>query len=61
MDKIARAIQKTQAKMDLWKAQRIARTEVVTASNVGVKVGADELPGNKVKVWISTFDQTEQT
>ena len=57
MDKIARSIQKTQAEMDLWKALRIARTEVVTASNVGVKVGADELPGNKVKVWISTFDQ----
>ena len=57
MDKIARAIQKTQAEMDLWKALRIARTEVVTASNIGVKVGADELPGNKVKVWISTFDQ----
>ena len=57
MDKIARGIQKTQSEMDLWKALRIARTEVVTASNVGVKVGADELPGNKVKVWISTFDQ----
>ena len=57
MDKIARGIQKTQSEMDLWKALRIARTEVVTASNIGVKVGADELPGNKVKVWISTFDQ----
>ena len=57
MDKIARGIQKTQSEMDLWKALRIARTEVVTASNVGVKVGADELPGNKEKVWISTFDQ----
>ena len=57
MDKIARTIQKTQAEMDFWKAQRIARTEVVTASNEGVKVGASELPGNKVKVWISTFDQ----
>ena len=57
MDKIARGIQKTQSEIALWKALRIARTEVVTASNVGVKVGADELPGNKVKVWISTFDQ----
>ena len=57
MDKIARTIQKTQSDMDFWKAQRIARTEVVTASNIGVKVGAEELPGNEVKVWISTFDQ----
>ena len=56
MDKIARAIQKDQGVMDFWKAQRIARTEVVTASNVGVKVGYEQLPGNKEKVWISTFD-----
>jgi len=56
MDKIARSIQKTQGKIDLWKALRIARTEVVAASNEGVKVGASELAGNKEKVWISTFD-----
>lgn len=57
MDKIARAIQKSQGEIDLWKALRIARTEVVAASNEGVKVGADELPGNKEKVWISTIDE----
>ena len=56
MDKIARAIQKSTGEIDLWKALRIARTEVVAASNEGVKVGAEELPGNKEKVWISTFD-----
>jgi uncharacterized protein with gpF-like domain len=57
MDKIARAIQKAEGEMDFWKAQRIARTEVVAASNEGVKVGAEDLPGNKEKVWISTFDE----
>lgn len=57
MDKIARQIVKGQGTIDTWKALRIARTEVVAASNEGVKVGAEELPGNKEKVWISTFDE----
>lgn len=56
IEKIARNIGKAQGEMDLWKALRIARTEVVNASNEGVKIGASELPGNKKKVWISTFD-----
>ncbi len=56
MDKIAREIVRMQGEIDSWKALRIARTEVVGASSEGVKVGADELPGNKTKVWISTFD-----
>ena len=56
IEKIARNISTAQGKMDLWKALRIARTEVVNASNEGVKIGASELPGNKQKVWISTFD-----
>ena len=57
MDKIAREISKNQGSIDFWKAQRIARTEVVAASNEGVKIGYEQLPGNKEKVWISTFDQ----
>jgi len=60
MDKIARKIAKDQGDIDLWKALRIARTEVVSASNEGVKVGAEELPGNKEKVWISTFRKTSR-
>jgi len=56
IEKMARTISKDVGVMDLWKARRIARTEVVTASNYGVQVGADDLPGTKEKVWISTFD-----
>jgi len=56
VERVAREISKSQGKMDLWKALRIARTEVVNASNEGVKIGASELPGNKKKIWISTFD-----
>lgn len=56
MNKIALEISRTQGRMDLWKALRIARTEVVPASNMGTKIGAENLPGNKEKVWISTID-----
>ena len=56
MDKIAREISRNQGEIEKWKALRIARTEVVSASNEGVKVGYEQLPGNKEKVWISTFD-----
>jgi len=58
MDKIARKIVKDQGSIDKWKAMRIARTEVVAASNKGVLIGADELVGNKKKVWISSFRPT---
>jgi len=57
MDKIAREIVKKQGTIDKWKAQRIARTEVVAASSEGVKLGGESIPGNKTKIWISTFDQ----
>jgi len=61
MDKIARAIVKRQGEIDTWKSLRIARTEVVSASNEGVNIGADQLVGKKTKVWISTFDQRSRT
>ena len=56
MQRIAREISKQQSQVDGWKAMRIARTETVRASNYGTELGAADLPGNKVKVWISSFD-----
>jgi len=55
-DRIVREIVKKQGSIDLWKAQRIARTEIVGASSEGVKLGAESVVGNKTKIWISTFD-----
>jgi hypothetical protein len=60
MNDIAKLISERQGEMDRWKARRIARTEVVTASNFGVETGAEEIPGNKRKVWISSFTQTSR-
>ena len=54
--KTAKEIGKHMKKADQWKAKRIARTETVRASNHGVQMGMRDLPGNKEKVWISTFD-----
>ncbi len=56
MDKIAKEIINDLKDLDMWKARRIARTEVVAASNYGIKLGAEDLPGRKVKVWVSSFD-----
>jgi len=56
MDKIAREIVKKQGSIDTWKALRIARTEVVAASGEGTRLGGESVAGNKIKVWISTFD-----
>jgi len=60
MDKIVREIVKKQGTIDSWKAMRIARTEVVSASNLGVEIGADSLVGNKMRVWISTYRPTSR-
>lgn len=60
MDKIVREIVKGQGKIDAWKAMRIARTEVVSASNLGVEIGAESLVGNKKRIWISTFRPTSR-
>jgi hypothetical protein len=60
MDDIAKLISERQGEMDRWKARRIARTEVVTASNFGVETGAEEIPGNKRKIWISSFTKTSR-
>jgi hypothetical protein len=40
-------------KYDLWQARRIAQTEVLTASNFGSHIGANEA-GAQVKVWLTS-------
>lgn len=41
---------------DMYRAERIARTELISASNEGVKVGADNTGVPYLKEWISTQD-----
>ena len=52
--RIANEIMSLQGKMDGWKAMRIARTEVVGASNVGSQAGADDAGIPLDKVWLAT-------
>jgi len=39
-----------------WRSKMIARTEVVTASNIGAQVGARETGFPMLKYWIPTYD-----
>ncbi len=59
-DEIARNIQKSLLENGLniarWRAQMIARTEVVGASNVGAMEGARSLGQPMQKIWIATRD-----
>lgn len=59
-DETARAIRKSllsdgQA-INQWRALRIARTEIVTASNQGAMEGAKSLDMPMEKFWIATYD-----
>lgn len=60
MEQIARLINRNIGGIDQWKALQIARTETCAASSYGVELGADDLPGNKMKVWISTFNPSSR-
>lgn len=59
-DETAREIRKSLLKdgqeLNQWRALRIARTEIVTASNQGAMAGAKELGMPMEKFWISTYD-----
>lgn len=59
-DETARVIKNTLVEkgveMNKWRALRIARTEIVTASNIGSILGAKESGYPMVKYWISTYD-----
>lgn len=59
-DELARAIRKELlnegAVINQWRALRIARTETVTASNIGSHIGAQETGYPMEKYWIATYD-----
>lgn len=56
-EKTSREIMKLQGNMDRYRAMRIARTEVVRASNKGISIGADNIIIPVVKVWIAADDE----
>jgi hypothetical protein len=51
---LARLISKEQGEMEKWRALRIARTEVVGASNQGSYLAADSTGLPMFKVWLSS-------
>lgn len=53
---IRNALTEEMIPMNTWRALRIARTEVVSASNVGSLAGAKSLDMPMDKVWIATAD-----
>jgi hypothetical protein len=59
-DVVAREIKKQLIQigyeLNTWRALRIARTEVMTASNTGAITGARSLNMPMVKYWIATYD-----
>lgn len=57
-DKVAREIRKNYNDMAKWEALRIARTEVVGASNEGACKGADSLGIELNKIWLSALKET---
>jgi hypothetical protein len=58
--RITTQIIKFQGEMDNFRAQRIARTEVMRASNEGAMEGVENLGIALKKVWISTNDGRER-
>ena len=59
-ERTAREIMKLQGQMDKYKAMRIARTEVMRASNEGAMEGVAEFDIQLKKVWLSTSDGRER-
>jgi hypothetical protein len=53
---IKKALVKEGFEINTWRALRIARTEVMSASNTGAMAGAKSLNMPMVKYWIATYD-----
>jgi hypothetical protein len=60
-DETARLLQKEVIRRGIeinrWRSLRIARTEIMTASNQGAYVGAESMNLPMQKFWIATYDQ----
>jgi hypothetical protein len=56
IERIANQIVKEQGEIAKWRAMRIARTEVVSASNQGSLIGARDSGVEQKKVWVSVLD-----
>jgi hypothetical protein len=54
-------IRKDYGELSKYRAQRIARTEIIGASNRGQLLGAQSLGYNMRKVWLSTLDVATRT
>ncbi len=55
-DNIEKALNSVMIDMNYWRALRIARTEVIGASNLGSIVGARDTGEQMDKIWISKID-----
>jgi len=55
-DKVAREIMQRQGQIDQFRALRIARTEIVGASNEGSMKGAKDFRPDSMKKWVVTMD-----
>jgi hypothetical protein len=60
-ERTAKEIIKLQGRMDKFRAMRIARTEVMRASNEGAVQGVSEFDIHLKKVWIATSDDRTRT
>lgn len=54
--KIQGALKSNGAKISRWRSTVIARTEVVTAANMGQQIGAEAVGVGMVKQWVATMD-----
>ena len=53
---MSKEITKTLDKIELWRAERIVRTEVISASNRGSLLGAETTGLKLNKVWLTAGD-----
>lgn len=53
---IEKELKKAGAKLSTWRARVIARTEVVSAANMGQQIGAEATGQTMTKTWLSTMD-----